>query len=342
MRVASVYLIFVNHCFRVGSNSAALEQQLKHATIPGKQHWPYVTMTLQRTNNNNNNVASWCCRLFRTLVVASASLLSSSDGGGGCYAQEQGDAEGIRNHVVHAWYTSTDEATGITTLMEQANVDTINTAAQVYEFSNFPNIRTPPSGMRVALDVTLSEIRIEITTPPSSIQPYTDRLYLYFDSPFLAAVLVTPASGLTAEQAAVVSIESFPPDTEYELEFIDPQLGTELVFNPSIITGGLVLEFANLTTATATNDALPSVLEFTYDLDIAPTASPTVQPTLPPTPSPTIIPTSVPTVTAVPVAMNSTPSGTSAAAVTTTTTTTTLFGWWMTTITVSLCWAVMP
>eukprot|EP00977_Amphora_coffeiformis_P011363 scaffold2742_cov167-Amphora_coffeaeformis.AAC.13 len=234
-----------------------------------------------------NNDVWWA-----VLLVAVVATFSCH---GCCHAQTDGGE--IRNHVVHVWHTSTDETTGITTLMEQSRVDMINTAAQAYEFSDFPNVRTPPSGMKFTLDVSLVDIRVEISTPPSSTQPYTDRLYIYFDSPFLAAILVTPASGLTAEELDVVTIDSFPPGAEYELEFVDPQIGLEVVLKPTLLMGGLVLEFANLTTATAVDDVLPLVMEFSYDLEIAPTASPTLPPTDFPTPSPT---TSRPTLTAMP------------------------------------------
>lgn len=212
---------------------------------------------------------------------------------GHCRAQPSpsDDEDDIRKHVVHVLYTSTDETTGVTTLLQKDDVATVDdtdntntTTAEdggvVYEFNDFPNAHPSPSGLRWALDVSLTTIRIVLVsnvTTTTTTTPTTDRLYVYFDSPFLEATLVSPESGLPAatdDDAVAVSFTAVP--SGYELVVVDPQ-NPGLAFFPTVPLGGLAVTWANVTSNGVM--MIPDALEFAYGLEVSPTSAPSGVPT---------------------------------------------------------------
>lgn len=213
----------------------------------------------------------WC----NTWLWLAALALSSRSYLRCCVAQSD-----LLSHQVNVWYTWLGPGDDIATLAEQSTIQQVDTTNGEYEYTDVPEL-VPPSGMQLHLDVSTTHIRVEIRQGPTSTTPYTDRLYVAFLWPLLGADLLAPVS-LPPE----ISFQALPLNAL--VPFKDPgDFG--LVLEGSLDEGGLLVEFSNITATTV----LPDLLEFTYQLEIAPSGVPTMKPTFAPTFShyPTLHPT---------------------------------------------------
>ena len=170
----------------------------------------------------------------------------------------------VFQHTVDCWYTSTQG--NETFVYEAAVVTEFDDAPDVYEFVNVPK-RGTPSGMQFRVNVDYSNIRIELTSPPTA-NDYTESLYFWFQWPMISYSLVKPSTLPTG-----VQLDRLPDDSL--IEFLDPDALFSLTAELDL--GALQLSFD---TQQAAN--FPTVIELTYQLNIGETASPTSMPTLSP------------------------------------------------------------
>lgn len=178
-------------------------------------------------------------------------------------------------YIIDCWYTSTEQGSSMnpTVLREAAVVQEFDTAPDEYEFNNLPRIGSP-SGMQFRVDVDMSSIRIELTSPPTPVVEnndtttaiyYTEEIYIAFEDPLVSSTLISPMT-------TGVDVETLPLNTT-----ITPQDATNpITLNILLRTGAIRVTYDTFYAAN-----FPTVLELDYALDLSDSEAPTVAPSNP-------------------------------------------------------------